>query len=293
MTTFDKCLGAFIGLAIGDAMGAPVEFSPPGTFEPVTGYREGGPFNLPSGYWTDDTSQAVCLAESFIHCNGQINLGDQMRRYSNWYEYGRNSSTGVCFDIGNGTLRAIETFLVEGSLGLYPENSKGNGSLMRLSPVSIVYHKSSEGDAVAACDASSSTTHGHLASDLCKDLGRLLHRYLNGTGEKPEVSPEGIENSGYAPKSLNAALYHFGSTSSFEEAILQAVNYGDDSDTVAAITGQLAGAYYGYKAIPRRWISGLHDSERLLLIASTLYDLSFGAVSPPCFYSEITYNTLT
>ena len=264
MTTFDKCLGAFIGLAIGDAMGAPVEFSPPGTFEPVTGYRAGGPFN------------------------GEINLGDQMRRYSNWYEYGRNSSTGVCFDIGNGTLRAIENFLVGETLGLYPENSKGNGSLMRLSPVSIVYHKSSEQDAIAACDASSSTTHGHLASDLCKDLGRLLHSYLNGTGKKPEVSPEGqgVENSGYAPKSLNAALYHFGSTSSFEEAILQAVNYGDDSDTVAAITGQLAGAYYGYRSIPKRWISGLHDSERLLLIASTLYDLSFRVVNHPCFRSE-------
>lgn len=275
IVTKDRCLGAFLGLAIGDAMGAPVEFETRGKFEPVTGYRAGGPFNLPAGYWTDDTSMAICLAESLLFCNGVLDLHDQMDRYAKWYVYGQNSSTGACFDIGGGTRLAIEHSLNKSKpLGLYPEHSEGNGSLMRLAPVSIVYHGAPEDIAHEACRISSSPTHNEFASRLCVELGSFLNRYINGSRRKPEVSTECIENSGHAPKSLEAALYHFASTNTFEEAILQAVNYGDDADTVGAITGQLAGAYYGLSSIPGEWISGLHDHEHLLEIAEKLYNLS-------------------
>lgn len=256
-------------------MGAPVEFEVKGNFEAVTCYRSGGPFNLPAGYWTDDTSMAICLAESLLACNGTLDLHDQMNRYANWYVYGHNSSTGLCFDIGGGTRLAIEHSLNKSKpLGLYPERSEGNGSLMRLAPVSIVYHGSHDEIAFEACRISSSPTHNQFASKLCGELGSFLHRYMNGASRKPEISSEHIENSGHAPKSLEAALYHFASTNSFEEAILQAVNYGDDADTIGAITGQLAGAYYGLSAIPGEWVSGLHDHERLLEIAEKLYNLS-------------------
>lgn len=272
----DKCIGAFVGLAIGDALGAPVEFRAPGTFRPVEGYRSGGPFNLPAGYWTDDTSMAICLAESLLSCQGELDLEDQMRRYSNWYLYGHNSSTGKCFDIGNGTRRTIENFLA-GSWGIFPESSEGNGSLMRLAPVSIAYCKSSNEEiAIDACVKSSSTTHNRFASKLCGELGSFLHRYIGGWSKKPDflASPEKVENSGHAPKALSAALYHFGSTNSFEEAVLQAVNYGDDADTIGAITGQLAGAYYGFSSIPTHLVTGLHDRERLISLAEDLYALA-------------------
>lgn len=271
----DKCLGAFLGLAIGDAMGAPVEFEAKGKFEPVKGYRAGGPFNLPAGYWTDDTSMAICLAESLLACNGSLDLQDQMRRYSNWFMYGQNSSTGKCFDIGNGTRIAIEHSLNKNKpLGIYPERSEGNGSLMRLAPVSIVYRNAPEEIAFEACRVSSSTTHNQFASKLCGEFGSWLHRYLSGGRKIPEVCAEGVTNSGHAPKSLEAAFFHFASTKSFKEAILQAVNYGEDADTVGAITGQLAGAYYGLSSIPEEWVLGLYDHSRLLDLAEKLYNLS-------------------
>lgn len=270
----DGCLGAFLGLAIGDAMGAPVEFKRRGKFEPVTGYRSGGPFNLQAGYWTDDTSMSLCLAESLIACRGILDPQDQMQRYANWYLYGHNSSTGKCFDIGNGTRLAIEHSLNKDKpLSFYPESSEGNGSLMRLAPVSIVYHRAPEEIAVGACVMSSSTTHNRYASELCGELGSFLDRFINGYAGKPETNLKEVENSGHAPKSLEAALYHFSSTNSFEEAVLQAVNYGDDADTIGAITGQLAGAYYGLSAIPVDWVQDLYDHERLLALGEQLFNL--------------------
>lgn len=272
MSTKDKCLGAFLGLAIGDAMGAPAEFSQRGEFEPITEYTAGGIFDLPAGYWTDDTSMAICLAESILSREGGMDLNDQMRRYSNWYLYGSNSSTGACFDTGNGTRLAIENFLCDG-LRLYPSQSGGNGSLMRLAPVSIAHRGVPEEVAVRACVLSSSPTHNKHASKLCGKLGSYLHRFMNGSDEKPVVPVDKVENSGEAKASLLASLHHFGSTNTFEEAILQAVNYGGDADTIGAITGQLAGSYYGLSGIPDEWILGLYDHNRLLDIAERLYSL--------------------
>lgn len=98
--------GCLLGLAIGDALGAPVEFSPPGSFEPVSGYRAGGVFDLEAGQWTDDSSMALCLAESLLEC-GELDPGDQLERYWRWYRHGENSCNGRCFDIGNGTREAL------------------------------------------------------------------------------------------------------------------------------------------------------------------------------------------
>lgn len=275
----DRCLGAFLGLAVGDALGAPVEFSRPGTFPLIQGYRDGGPFNLPEGYWTDDTSMALCLADSLIAKGGFIDLNDQMERYWDWYSHGTNSSTGKCFDIGEGTVKALENFKANG-LNYNPSSSEGNGSLMRLAPIPIVFAKGSRTKVGEACLRSSSGTHNHYASCLAGIFGKLLHKAINGldkshirTSMVDYSDPKTIGNSGHAPESLKAALWHFHSTSTFRDAALQAVNRGGDSDTIGAITGQIAGAYYGYSQIPREWISGLYDSKNLIKKARKLISL--------------------
>lgn len=276
--TLNNCLGSLLGLAIGDAMGSPGEFSRRGTFEPIAGYREGGPFDLPAGYWTDDTSMALCLADSLLANGGDNNERDQLSRYVNWFRYGHNSSTGKCFDVGNGTSLALNHF-ENGSWVPYPSSSEGNGSLMRVAPVVIANFRKREVRVIDLCKRSSSTTHNEYASRLTGLFGGLLHRAINGRLISdlhiPEVeSLEGpIENSGHAPKAMQAALFHFHSTTSFKDAVLQAVNYGDDADTVGAITGQLAGAYYGFSRIPEEWVKGLHRSADIVEIGKRLHDL--------------------
>src|SRR3989344_431307 len=105
----DKLLGMFMGLAIGDALGMPVEFKTRGQFEDVKGYRSGGPFNLSAGYWTDDTSMALCLADSILEKGGYDSF-DVMEKYSAWVSKGYRSSTGKCFDVGNQVRNAINRF---------------------------------------------------------------------------------------------------------------------------------------------------------------------------------------
>jgi ADP-ribosyl-[dinitrogen reductase] hydrolase len=106
----DRYLGALLGLACGDALGTTVEFEPRGTFEPLTDMIGGGPFDLVAGQWTYDTSMALCLAASLLHC-GEFNPVDQMNRYVNWWQWGYYSCTGECFDIGLTTARALQQYL--------------------------------------------------------------------------------------------------------------------------------------------------------------------------------------
>lgn len=138
MEAIDRYRGALLGLACGDAVGTTVEFMPRGSFAPVTDMLGGGPFSLAPGKWTDDTSMALCLAESLIQ-TGRCDPADQMARYANWYEWGYWSSTGVCFDIGITTKGAIHQFLMTGEAlsGTTDPDAAGNGSLMRLAPVAL------------------------------------------------------------------------------------------------------------------------------------------------------------
>lgn len=297
----DRAKGCFIGLAIGDALGASVEFSDRGTFEPVTDYRDGGPFSLKAGQWTDDTSQALCLAESILSNKG-FSQGDFLNRMVNWKQYGYNSSTGECFDIGIGTAHALQSY---SSTGLVPPNqsSGGNGNIMRLAPVVIAYHRDSYKTQEIA-SLSSLTTHGHISALTCADfLGVMLRSYIVSSGCEGDityncqtndeayeidlcsVTLERIANavisnenewhnvSGFSTDTLCAALYCFFNTESFEECVLAAVNLGGDADSVGAVAGQIAGAYYGLSDIPRRFIDGLQDSDRFLTLAEQLFNL--------------------
>ncbi len=169
MDAHDRITGSLIGLAVGDALGAPVEFEPPGRFPPVTGYRRGGRFNLEAGTWTDDTSLALCLAESLIERRG-FDPRDQLERYLSWYRTGRLSATGHCFDIGITTRSALVHFERTGDSesGMTSERSAGNGSLMRVAPVPLAYHRDPD-RAIELSGRSSATTH---ALPVCIDACR-------------------------------------------------------------------------------------------------------------------------
>lgn len=289
-----RAQGCLLGLAVGDALGTTLEFKPPGTFEPLTDLVGGGPFGLQPGQWTDDTSMALCLAESLVEAGG-FDAKDQMQRYCRWYRQGHLSATGTCFDIGNTCRDALHRFEDTGEAlaGSTDPRSAGNGSIMRLAPVAIRWAHDLPQAAARAAD-SSRTTHGAPeAVDAC----RLLCTWLVGAmqnsapglgqtskqelldpqswplswllaqkklapkieaiarGSYADKSPPEIRGSGYVVESLEAAMWAFATTDSFEEGALAAVNLGDDADTTGAVYGQIAGAFYGVQAIPPQWLS--------------------------------------
>jgi ADP-ribosyl-[dinitrogen reductase] hydrolase len=136
----NKCKGALLGLAIGDALGTAVEFLKPGTFEPITDIVGGGVLNLAAGKWTDDTSMALCLADSLIE-KGEFDAFDQLEKYYKWFTEGYNSSEDECVDIGNATRSALYLYAnsAQPYCGDISRLNAGNGSIVRLAPISIFY----------------------------------------------------------------------------------------------------------------------------------------------------------
>lgn len=291
---YNRYIGCLIGLAIGDAIGTSVEFKPRGSFEPVTDMLGGGVFTLHPGEWTDDTSMALCLAQSLIDCNG-FDANDQMKKYLKWREYGYMSSNGRCFDIGNTVAAALDHFKITGNpyAGSTHERSAGNGSIMRLAPIPMFFiHDDNMLDYAAK---SSRTTHGQedcisgcvLLSHMIKlalagypkDDILSLPNYALSDKIKDVVLNQtykneiGIVGSGYVVKSLEAALWAFYKGNSFKECVLLAVNLGDDADTTGAIAGQLAGAFYGYDNIPVEWIDKIVMKDTIISIASKIHTI--------------------
>lgn len=171
----DRALGAFLGLAIGDALGTTIEFRPRDTYPPVTDLVGGGPFHLKPGDWTDDTSMAICLAESLIAHRGEIAPHDLADRFVRWWKYGENSITGRCFDIGNATRAALQHYLNSGEpRGDDAPSTAGNGGIMRLAPAALVAGRDMQ-KAVALARAQSEVTH---AAVECLDAAEVLARVL-------------------------------------------------------------------------------------------------------------------
>lgn len=294
-TRRDRFRGCLLGLAAGDALGTTLEFRSPGTFAPIDDMVGGGPFRLQPGQWTDDTSMALCLAASLVE-RGEFDARDQMERYLRWYRDGYFSSTGRCFDIGNTTAAALESFErtgdpLSGPTGPY---SAGNGSLMRLAPVAMFF-AGDPGRAVARAADSSRTTHGaEEAVDACRCFAMLLVRALGGAPKErilsgggagmalsPAVAeiaagsferrePPEVAGTGYAVRSLEAALWAFHRSTDFRSGALLAVNLGDDADTTGAIYGQIAGAHYGVRSIPASWRQKLSMREEIEALADRL-----------------------
>lgn len=295
MKDLDRYRGCLLGLAVGDAIGTAVEFKARGSFPPLTDMVGGGVFNLKPGQWTDDTSMALCLAESLVEKNGFDAL-DQMNRYLAWYEHGYLSSTGTCFDIGNATRQALEKFKATGKpmSGSTHPSSAGNGSLMRLAPVAMFYAPG-QAKAQAYAGKSSRTTHGAKECvEACELFAGMLVSALSGAeketilfessvagiasekiraiarGEYRDKSAQHIRGNGYVVDALEAALWCFWTTDTFSEAVLLAANLGDDADTTAAICGQVAGAYYGQSGIPVPWLDKLCLREKIIDLAEQL-----------------------
>jgi ADP-ribosyl-[dinitrogen reductase] hydrolase len=302
MNTQDRCRGAMIGLAACDALGTTLEFKPPGTFTPVTDITGGGPFGMKPGQWTDDTSMALCLAESLIEKHG-FDPVDQLERYVRWYRHGHMSCTGTCFDIGGTTRTSLHAYerTRQPFCGSTDPHAAGNGSIMRLAPVPLFFAGNPE-EAIVRSGDSSRTTHGAaVCVDACRYMGGLIVGAVNGVGKdellselycpvpgywqahplSPEIEtiargsfkhkdPPAIKGSGYVVNSLEAALWAFAKGQDFKEGALLAVNLGDDADTTGAVYGQIAGAFYGYGDIPQIWRDIVAQRALILRFADAL-----------------------
>lgn len=296
MNLLERFRGCLLGLATGDAVGTTVEFQSRGSFSPVTDMVGGGPFHLKPGQWTDDTSMALCLATSLVEV-GEFNPVDQMNRYCNWYEHGYLSSTGECFDIGNTVRQALHQYKISSNpfSGSTHQRSAGNGCLMRLAPIPMFYFPDRE-RVLRFSGESSRTTHGAAECiDASRLFGDILFRALSGAskaetllGNELEIATSPaiqaiakghyqskalhqIRGTGYVVESLEAALWCFWTTETYEEAILAATNLGDDADTTAAICGQVAGAYYGESGIPSHWLGQLTMRHEITELADLLH----------------------
>lgn len=307
MKTIERYRGSLMGLAVGDALGTTLEFREPGSFTPIDDMTGWGLFGLAPGHWTDDTSMALCLAESLIECQG-FNPIDQLERYLRWYREGHLSSTGSCFDIGNTVRAALHRFerIGEPYCGSTDPKSAGNGSLMRLAPVPLFYAEKPV-EAVHKSGESSRTTHGAAeAVDACRYLGAQIVGAVMGFSKEELLSdhfspvagiwdieplyptiteiasgsfkknePPVIQGTGHVVRSLEAALWAFFRSESFREGALMAVNLGDDADTTGAVYGQLAGAFYGEQGIPEEWRNKIFNRQLIEKYASALYQLGY------------------
>ena len=295
-------MNSLFGLAAGDALGCTLEFKKPNTFEPLTTIVGGGYHKLEAGQWTDETSMALCLAQSLIDCKG-FDAKDQMQKYCKWDEEGYMSSTGECFGIGIATEKSLDKFRVTGEpyAGSTDEMSAGNGSIMRLAPIPM-YYANNPKDALKYAALSSKTTHANeMCMDACKYMAGIIVGLFNGESKQTVLSPmyspiknyfdkdpicetikevaigsfkrkkpPDIKGTGFVVQSLEAALWAFYETNNFQDGALKAVNLGDDADTTGSVYGQIAGAYYGIYKIPSEWVNILSMKKKISEIINKL-----------------------
>ena len=350
-TLRDRFHGALVGLAVGDAVAAATQFRRPGTFTPVGDMLGGGPFDLPRGAWSDDTSMALCLADSLLECNG-FDARDQMERYRRWQQEGYLAATGQCVGITASTARAIAIaqWRRQAFFGSHDPSQVDPEPLSRVAPAVLFFFASSGPAVDQATEAARTTCQSPVVLEACRSLARALYAALSGqpkavvlekammaavsaagdavaggnarggagagavagggarggvgagavagSGARSGVGADdaavaGLEaraggglsdggvaahqsaglsagTGGGAPAVLAAAVAAFGATSNFRDAILYAANLGGDSDVIAAVCGQLAGAYYSVKAIPTSWHNGLMHKELIADCADRL-----------------------
>ena len=273
----DSAVGMFIGLAIGDALGAPIEFQP--SREPidyVRSYQEGGFHNVSKGEFTDDTSMALAMADAFIHAGG-FNPNLIMDNFLKWKNEGAYSPRGVMFDCGNTVHKALRKYEQDKSnpfTGDTDPMSAGNGGLMRLAPAILAAH--SEAEAVNFAVESTRLTHGAeealmYSGLLAKELWRRqpdaeAKRYKHNK----YIRRNEVMSGGYVKETYQAAWWAHQSSDSFEGCIINAINRGHDSDTTGAVAGMIAGAMYGFNAIPNWMVEQLQWVDEIIFQAVRL-----------------------
>ena len=302
-TLTDKTTSLLLGLATGDALGVPVEFLPRGSFH-VTGMQGCGTHNQPPGTWSDDTSLTLCLADSLSR---GFNLNDIARNFVRWRHEGAFTAHGDVFDIGISTAQAISRLksgVAPERAGCAGANENGNGSLMRIAPLVFLIADKPETERFNITKAVSSITHAHAWSvAACFIYVEYLRKLLAGLDKttaytelqadfrngrpyidggvtakfdrilRHDVSalPESsIRSGGFVIDTLEAALWCFLTTDAYRDAVLKAVNLGDDTDTTAAVAGALAGLFYGLGAIPAGWLQTLAGTDDIYRIAAAL-----------------------
>jgi len=279
----DRMKGSFFGLAIGDALGVPLEFHKRDELPKVTEMIGQGPFNLKPGDWTDDTSMALCITDSLIEM-GRFDEEDIMRNFVQWRQTGFMSHNSKCFDIGTTTQEALNNYIADGNpyAGRTEDWSSGNGSIMRLAPIPIFYNRNIN-ECIKYGELQGNITHRSVECvNGCKQLSHLLGSLYGGAAlhtlidinqvvNKPR---EQVSSSGYVVHTLDAAYWSVANHPGFEQALIAAVNLGDDSDTVGAVTGQIAGAMYGYSNIPERWLEKLVWHTKLEIMFNRLIEAS-------------------
>lgn len=296
----NKLRMALVGLAVGDAFGGPMQFSahkPEGYGVKNMEFTEH--FSLPAGRWSDDTSMALCLAESLLE--DSFGAENQLERYTNWLLYGHNSAKRNAFDVGRATKVSLEWFL---SARTHPENRPdyelegGNGSIMRLAPIPMFFHAKPD-KARHAAIVQSQATHGHPdASHCCAMWTAGILEAAKTTATKDSVwlamksvpisgisdvlwavidkenwkrcEADAIYPGGYVVKSMEVALWAWWRTTSFEAALLLAANQGGDSDSIGAVCGQLAAVFYGPGCIPARWLKPLYRRDDIIALSIRL-----------------------
>ena len=258
---------AVYGFAIGDALGVPFEFKNRDSFH-CSGMIGGGTWSEPEGTWSDDTSMLLATLASIQSCGGKIDPDDMMQRFCDWYENAAYSCNGSVFDIGMTTRTALKKYMdgVPSFLcGASDERSNGNGSLMRILPLAFTDADDEQINAV------SSLTHAHDISKLCCRQYISEARLLMRTGDISEewitrmrkMPKERVRSTGFVVDTLSAAMWCLVNTDSYADAVLTAVNLGGDTDTIAAVTGGLAGIRYGFEEIPEEWIDKLRNKREL------------------------------
>ena len=307
----DAIIGGVMGVVIGDALGLPVQFMTKTEIRknPITDMTGGGFFGLEPGAWSDDSSLTLCLAESLSEVG--YNPEDIARRFVKWYRDGYMTPLGESFDIGGTTAIAMKR-LIHGvapfKAGPTDAESNGNGSLMRILPATLFFSHESDYTMIQRICEVSKITHGHPRSQLaCSLYSLFVKELLKGSspqeaydtmrlksqtvffvdrkvgkqlshferiisGKLPNLPESEIKSGGYVVESLEAALWSFLTTSSFKDAVLTAVNLGWDTDTVGAITGSMAGVYYGFSNIPDHWLRKLLDYEKILSLTNQFAD---------------------
>lgn len=292
----DRAMGALLGLAVGDALGTTLEFQRRDERPRIVDITGGGPFQLPPGCWTDDSSMALALGDSLL-ASESLDCKDLMDRFVAWWRNGEYSCTGRCFDIGITTRNALERYRQTGDplAGSTDPNTAGNGSLMRLAPVALRFWNDRDGLGHAAAQQSRTTHAADEAVDGCRAFADLLADAISGKPRRDVLAPrsfhgapaiarivrgswrgrarQDIRSSGYVVHTLEAAIWSVARTANFRNAVLLAANLADDADTVAAVTGQLAGAIYGLSGIPKQWVDRIAWRDRLLKTAQSLSEL--------------------
>lgn len=316
----ERIKGSIFGFFVGDALGVPVEFVGRNELKKnkVTKMLEYGTHNQPIGTWPDDSSMVIATIDSLINNKG-IKYNDIMDNFLKWYKEGEYTPDGKVFDIGNATSSALLKYKNDNSnykCGSNDIYSNGNGSLMRILPISLYLHYTNDlmFDVIGNI---SSMTHAHIYSILsCIIYSVLINEYLkeldikkaysnmqliikkvleddnnNVLGDLDDLKhkfdriiykditkllEDDIKSSGFVIDSLETSIWCLLNTDNYKDAVLKAVNLGDDTDTIGALTGGLAGLVYGYNDIPKDWLNVLKQKEYLTNLVDKFNELING-----------------